>query len=246
MLVLNLCFREHETEYGRHWNFSSLLSFFLYLAIQLLGLSVGTIILPPFPSFFRRRQKMLLNNRRNIDPAVAGNNVDLDIDITAPRQTEKTATELCSYGGTFWDLFVFSRSMGHEGGVSRRMVKKTQLWYYDTIFINWIFFEVKLPYILWVTAYNTFFLLLYLALDMWIFSVGDSGGGKITKSSQKSRCAASCHLANSVQKPSSINRHSLVIFLLVNPFFPLGFNIWFIWLPWSTLLLGRLEPSKLV
>ena len=103
MLVLNLCFREHETEYGRHWNFSSLLRYFLYLAIQLLGLSVGTIILPPFPSFFRRRQNMLLNN----DPAVAGNNVDLDIDITAPRQTEKTAMELfgtCSFFQGRWDM----------------------------------------------------------------------------------------------------------------------------------------------
>ena len=53
-----------------------------YLAIQLLGLSVGTIILPPFPSFFRRRQKVLANKRRNTDPA-AGDNADLD--ITAPR-----------------------------------------------------------------------------------------------------------------------------------------------------------------
>ena len=97
--------------------------YFLYLAIQLLGLSVGTIILPPFPSFFRRRQKMLLNNRRNIDLAVAGNNVDLDIDITAPRQTEKTATELCSWWN-FLGLVRFFKVDGHEGGVSRRMVKK--------------------------------------------------------------------------------------------------------------------------
>ena len=49
-----------------------ILTFFFilgYLAIQLLGLSVGTIIISPFPSSFRRRQKMLINKRRNSDPA---------------------------------------------------------------------------------------------------------------------------------------------------------------------------------
>ena len=87
--------------------------FFLlgYLAIQLLGLSVGTIIISPFPSFFHRRQKMLINKRRNSDPAADGGN-NTNLDITTPRQTERTATELCSFAIICWcflSLFVFSR-----------------------------------------------------------------------------------------------------------------------------------------
>ena len=60
-----------------------------------MGLSVSTIILPPFLSFsiVDKRQKMLIGRRRNSDPTAAGGNND----ITAPRQIEKRATELCSY-----------------------------------------------------------------------------------------------------------------------------------------------------
>ena len=99
-----------------------------YLAIQLLGLSVGTIILPPSPSFFRRRQKVLINRnfkRRISDPASA----NTDLDIAAPRQTEKTATELCSFSIIWWSFlgllrfFKVDGTWGPEGGVSRRMVR---------------------------------------------------------------------------------------------------------------------------
>ena len=100
--------------------------FFLgYLAIQLLGLSVGTIILSPSPSFFRRRQKMLVNKRKNSDPAASNANLD----ITAPRQGEKSATELCSFAIIWWSFlgllrfFKVDGTWGPEGGVSRRMVK---------------------------------------------------------------------------------------------------------------------------
>ena len=95
-----------------------------YLAIQLLGLSVGTIILPPSPSFFRRRRKLLINKRRNSDPTSA----KADFDITAPRQTEKTATELCSFSIIWWSFlglvcfFEVDGTWGPDGGVSRRMV----------------------------------------------------------------------------------------------------------------------------
>ena len=77
-----------------------------YLAIQLLGLSVGTVILPPFPSNFHRQQKMLINKRRNSDPAAAGGS------------NERPYYKV--------DSFVFSRLwvMGPKGGVSRRVIKK--------------------------------------------------------------------------------------------------------------------------
>ena len=73
---------------------------------------------------------MLINKRRNSDPAAAGASGN---SAKAPRQTEKTATDfvyLLLYDGAFWDLCVFSRSMGlwkHEGGVSRRTVNKNSV-----------------------------------------------------------------------------------------------------------------------
>ena len=72
---------------------------------------------------------MLVNKRRNSDPT-AGNTV---LDISAPRQTEKTATELCSLAIIWWSLlgllrfFKVDGTWGPEGGVSRRMVKKLSL-----------------------------------------------------------------------------------------------------------------------
>ena len=68
---------------------------------------------------------MLINKRRNSDPAAR----IADLDITAPRQTEKTATELCSYAIIWWSFLGLLRFLkidgtwGPQGGVSRRMVK---------------------------------------------------------------------------------------------------------------------------
>lgn len=101
-----------------------------YLAIQLLGLSVGTVVLPPSPSFFRRRQKMLISKdsqRRNSDAAAYHGKANLD--IAAPRQTGKTATMLCSFAIIWWSalgLVYFAKvdgTWGPKGGISRRMVK---------------------------------------------------------------------------------------------------------------------------
>ena len=71
---------------------------------------------------------MLINKGRNSDPTAAFNNVDLD--ISAPRQIEKTATELCSFAIIWWSFLGLVRFFkvdgiwGPEGGVSRRMVLK--------------------------------------------------------------------------------------------------------------------------
>ena len=97
-----------------------------YLAIHLLGLSAGTLVLPPSPSFFRRRQQALadkLTKRRISD---AGLKHDKDLDLAGPRQTGKTATELCSYSIVWWSflgLTKLANSRGQWGEVSRRMVR---------------------------------------------------------------------------------------------------------------------------
>jgi len=168
-----------------------------YLAIQLLGLSVGTIILPPSPSFFRRRQKALIakDHKRRSSNATADN---VDWDIAAPRQTEKTAMELCSFAIIWWSilgLVRFFKVEGPEGGISRRMV--------------------NLPYILWVAAFNTSFLLLYLVvLDMWMFSGRDSG--KAAKHKKVDETSPVIQVGNPPPLLELVNRHSLMIFLLAN------------------------------
>jgi phosphatidylinositol glycan class W len=64
-------------------------------------------------------------NRRNSDAAADKANLD----ITAPRQIGKTATELCSFAIIWWSILALLRffkvdgTWGPEGGVSRRMVK---------------------------------------------------------------------------------------------------------------------------
>ncbi|KAF4613004.1 hypothetical protein D9613_010764 [Agrocybe pediades] len=159
-------------------NKEGIISLLGYLSIQLLGLSIGTIILPPTPSFFKRRQKAFLeqhsetrsHKRRNSNsednPFLASSNrnatkKDNDVeefDIGAPRQLDKTATELCAYAILWWTFLGLTRLLkldgrwnSDDGGVSRRMV--------------------NISYILWVVAFNVSFLLCYVVvLDLWIYA----------------------------------------------------------------------------
>ncbi|KIJ91233.1 hypothetical protein K443DRAFT_686228 [Laccaria amethystina LaAM-08-1] len=274
LLVKGTEYPEHETEYGRHWNFfitlalvpilqvllhpiiiylpvsllgvliavgqQSALSHFAlesyiltaprtsiisankegivslpgYLAIHLLGLSAGTLVLPPSPSFFRRRQQGLadkLTKRRISD---AGLKPDKDLDLAGPRQTGKTANELCSYSIVWWGflgLTKLANFKGQWGGVSRRMA--------------------NLPYILWVAAFNTSFLLAYLVvLDISFFPgpkpkkkekpldlISMSGrASPYVTSSQQPPVDEAVEQGNPPQLLEAINNHGLVLFLLAN------------------------------
>ncbi|KAI9438149.1 GWT1-domain-containing protein [Lactarius indigo] len=125
-------------------NKEGLVSLTGYLAIHLLGLSTGTLVIPYSPSYFRRRQAAARKRRNSDAPARRGS-------MSMPhRENDKTATELFSYAIIYWVLFGISRYL-HIGGpdVSRRLV--------------------NLPYILWVAAYNTTFLLCYMLLDLAFF-----------------------------------------------------------------------------
>ena len=81
-----------------------------YLSIHLIGLSLGTIILPPTPSFFRKRQAILTDGKKYEDTS---------LDLTIPRQPAKTTSELCAYTLVWWVLLVFIKL---KLAVSRRMV----------------------------------------------------------------------------------------------------------------------------
>lgn len=78
-----------------------------YLAIHLLGLSMGLVLLPPSPSHFRRHKT---------DP-------DSKTFANARRQPEKAAIELCSYAVVWWTFYAVSTFLGgKDTDVSRRLV----------------------------------------------------------------------------------------------------------------------------
>lgn len=131
------------------------------LGIHLLGLSTGTIVLAPTPSYFRRRQQQLARqDAAPIRPRTPSTDSDSDDDASSSahvptpaneprRENDKTATELCGYAVLWWVALASLKLLGIGGGVSRRLV--------------------NLQYITWVTAYNTTFLLGYLVLDLFFF-----------------------------------------------------------------------------
>ncbi|KAH9053158.1 GWT1-domain-containing protein [Lactarius vividus] len=197
-------------------NKEGLVSLTGYLAIHLLGLSTGTLVIPYSPSYFRRRQAAARKRRNSDAPARR-------VSLSMPhRENDKTATELFSYAVIYWTLFGISRYF-HIGGpdASRRLV--------------------NLPYILWVAAYNTTFLLCYMLLDLAFFptplaksTYSPVSGLKVVRrpsddDNDKARGATSPlvppYRAMTSSGPSpmpapplleAINRNSLAVFLLAN------------------------------
>jgi phosphatidylinositol glycan class W len=92
-----------------------------YVAIHLLGLSTGTLLLPPSPSHFRRRQQAFIeNSHRKSVPKF--NPSDERPGIPVQRQNDKTAAELFSYAAVWWSMMGLIRILGVGNDVSRRMV----------------------------------------------------------------------------------------------------------------------------
>ncbi|CCM00862.1 uncharacterized protein FIBRA_02908 [Fibroporia radiculosa] len=133
-----------------------------YLAVDLLGLSVGTLVLPATPSYFRRRQQELIEPLSRPTTPRANDLSDLDserakgstrrglTETHAKRENDKTAIELCSYAVLYWVLLGALKYVNAGEGISRRLI--------------------SIQYIIWVAAYNTTFLLGYLVLDLVFFA----------------------------------------------------------------------------
>ena len=100
-------------------NKEGIVSLFGYLALHLLGLSTGTMILPPSPSYFRRQQLETLKARSRRDSnagltAASGTSIQ--------REDDKTATELAAYAILWWTFLGLSSFLDSIAGVSRRLV----------------------------------------------------------------------------------------------------------------------------
>ena len=84
-----------------------------------MGLSTGTMILPPSPSYFRRQQLESLKGRSRRD-----SNAGLTVTsgTNTQREDDKTATELAAYAILWWTFLGLSSFLDSVAGVSRRLV----------------------------------------------------------------------------------------------------------------------------
>ncbi|KDQ32594.1 hypothetical protein PLEOSDRAFT_1073093 [Pleurotus ostreatus PC15] len=170
-----------------------------YLAIQLLGLSTGTIVLPPSPNHFRRQQQALSDRSSKRRDSTASPSI-------TQRQNDKTATVLFSYGVLWWSFLGITKLLAVGTNVSRRMA--------------------NLQYVLWVAAYNTSFILGYILLDLYFFPSPLSKSvysptSKLKVSVQSpafpaSNASQARQLGNPPPLLEAINRNGLALFLLAN------------------------------
>jgi len=169
-----------------------------YLSIHLFGLSMGTMILPPSPSYFRRQQRAFNPTRRRDGNA----SVSFPGHMNAQRENDKTAIELCSYAVIWWVCLGLCSLLKVDHGISRRMA--------------------NLPYVLWVTAFNASFILGYLLLDLYFFPSPLSKSVYSPTSKLKVHADSSRFPLETQQAGASpvlleaINRNGLFIFLLAN------------------------------
>ncbi|KAG2146444.1 GWT1-domain-containing protein [Suillus bovinus] len=167
-------------------NKEGLLSLLGYVSIHILGLSLGTVILPPSPSFFRKQQQELLDGPSSYQPR--------KLDPSAPRQNAKIVIELLSYSVVWWMLLAFVR-LGLE--VSRRMANLSYvLWVaaYNTSFI--------LGYILLDMVF-------FPTRTLKIRDPTDPSGKRLLIEEKGSKTSAPALL-------EAINKNSFILFLLSN------------------------------
>ena len=199
-----------------------------YLAIHLLGLSAGTLLLPPSPSVFRHQRDELLASSSTGRPLAANDGRSRRGSIILPkdkRENDKTAMELCAWVIVFWVLLGISNGVGIGGGISRRLVSTAEP---EQPGCSSLALQTNLPYVLYVVAVNTTFILGFLVLDLVFFpspmskSVYSPNSGLKVQSPKASTAspgrASLLGMAGQSAAPKlleAINKNGLVFFLVV-------------------------------
>ncbi|KAI5121922.1 hypothetical protein M0805_000251 [Coniferiporia weirii] len=188
-------------------NKEGLVSLTGYLAIHLLGLSTGTVLLPPSPSDFRRQQNRL-RQRLHGDSAPSSQASDgRQGNKKHQRQNSKTIIELFSYATLWWICLGLCYLANIGGRVSRRLA--------------------NFPYVMWMAAFNTSFIMCYLLLDTLVSPASISKGWEGQGDRLQPSTAADIHATSSKElslkpKPKApmlleaINLNGLALFLLAN------------------------------
>ncbi|KAF7329250.1 GPI-anchored wall transfer protein [Mycena kentingensis (nom. inval.)] len=190
LLVKGTEYPEHETEYGTHWNFFLTLAvlpvlqvllhpLILRVPVALLGVGVGLLQQLALSRLglkewvnFAPRVDLISANKEGLASLAGYLSIYLlglatgttilpptpkffsrllkqrvtPADLAAPRQNDKTVVELASHTISWWTCLGLSRLVGMDQGVSRQ--------------------TANFPYVLWIAAFNTSFILAYLVLDM--------------------------------------------------------------------------------
>ncbi|GAA5872551.1 hypothetical protein JCM8547_006941 [Rhodosporidiobolus lusitaniae] len=173
-------------------NKEGLVSFVGYLAIYLLGLASGLYVLPPSPSFFSVQSKS-----KSLPPSASAETkrlIELKRSKAWTSKPGKLANLLGSYAVVWWTVFWGVRGMV-GGEVSRRLA--------------------NLPYVLWITAFNTSFLFLYLAVHLLVVSLPLCPSSSRT-SSPRAPPTGSGRATAAPAIFEAINRNGLVVFLVAN------------------------------
>ncbi|BGP18836.1 hypothetical protein JCM10213_003491 [Rhodosporidiobolus nylandii] len=161
-------------------NKEGLVSFVGYLAIYLLGLASGLYILPPDPSFFAVLKRPVPLHAS----AETKRRVELKRSKVWTPKPGKLAELLGSYTVVWWCAFAVARWVsGIE--VSRQLA--------------------NLPYVLWIVAFNTSFIFLYLVVHLVVASLYPP---------TSPRAASSATAAPAIFE--AINRNGLAVFLIAN------------------------------
>lgn len=164
-----------------------------YLAIFLFGIGTGLYVLPPDPYFY----EALYLRSKPTDAREVRANIEEKKRKAWKAKPGKLANVLGSYAVMWWVAYFGLRWLGMD--VSRRVVSCSRLTcaelgadlsrISDT--------QANLPYVIWIAAFNTTFLFVYLLVNMW---------------------AASSPLTRATGAPAifdSFNRNGLVVFLVV-------------------------------
>ena len=112
-----------------------------YFAIHLLGLSLGTVLLPSSPGEFRRIQASLSTTGyggESSSDSIRGEVGDAKGKLkasTSERQDDKTATELFSYSILWWICTGLCYMVNIGDGVSRRLVCETSIQLLRSLFL---------------------------------------------------------------------------------------------------------------